>query len=45
MDGSMTNRDRVELLLLGIVWGASYLFMRIAAPEFGAAGFASWCSA
>ncbi len=32
----MTNRDRIELLLLGIVWGASFLFMRVAAPEFGA---------
>jgi len=27
----------VELLLLGAIWGASFLFMRIAAPEFGAA--------
>jgi drug/metabolite transporter (DMT)-like permease len=26
----------VELLLLGAIWGASFLFMRIAAPEFGA---------
>lgn len=32
----MTNRDRIELLLLGVIWGASFLFMRIAAPEFGA---------
>lgn len=32
----MNNRDRVELLLLGLIWGASFLFMRIAAPEFGA---------
>jgi drug/metabolite transporter (DMT)-like permease len=32
----MTNRDRFELLLLGVIWGASFLFMRIAAPEFGA---------
>jgi drug/metabolite transporter (DMT)-like permease len=27
----------LELCLLGAVWGASFLFMRIAAPEFGAA--------
>ncbi|HSD74743.1 MAG TPA: DMT family transporter [Steroidobacteraceae bacterium] len=32
----MSNRDRLELLLLGVIWGASFLFMRIAAPEFGA---------
>lgn len=32
----MTVRDRVELVLLGVIWGASFLFMRIAAPEFGA---------
>lgn len=32
----MTNRDRLELLLLGMIWGASFLFMRVAAPEFGA---------
>ncbi len=32
----MTHRDRFELLLLGAIWGASFLFMRIAAPEFGA---------
>lgn len=32
----MTFRDRIELVLLGIIWGGSFLFMRIAAPEFGA---------
>lgn len=32
----MTNRDRLELLILGVIWGASFLFMRVAAPEFGA---------
>jgi drug/metabolite transporter (DMT)-like permease len=32
----MSNRDRFELLILGVIWGASFLFMRIAAPEFGA---------
>jgi drug/metabolite transporter (DMT)-like permease len=32
----MTRGDLAELLLLGALWGASFLFMRIAAPEFGA---------
>jgi drug/metabolite transporter (DMT)-like permease len=36
----MTFRDRLELLLLGIIWGASFLFMRIAVPEFGAVALA-----
>ena len=27
--------DAFELLLLGAVWGSSFLFMRVAAPEFG----------
>lgn len=27
--------DAIDLLVLGAVWGASYLFMRVAAPEFG----------
>jgi drug/metabolite transporter (DMT)-like permease len=27
--------DLAELMLLGLVWGASFLFMRVAAPEFG----------
>jgi drug/metabolite transporter (DMT)-like permease len=31
----MTTLDRTELLLLGAIWGASFLFMRVAAPEFG----------
>lgn len=31
----MTLRDALELLLLAAIWGASFLFMRIAAPEFG----------
>ena len=33
---SMTHRDRLELILLGAIWGASFLFMRVAVPEFGA---------
>lgn len=32
----MTGRDRLDLLVLAAVWGGSFLFMRIAVPEFGA---------
>ncbi len=31
----MKISDIVDLVVLGAVWGASFLFMRIAAPEFG----------
>lgn len=31
----MKNRDRIEMLLLAVLWGASFLFMRVAAPELG----------
>lgn len=31
----MTRRDRVELLSLAAIWGASFLFMRISAAPFG----------
>ncbi len=31
----MTIRFIIEFVLLGAIWGASFLFMRIAAPEFG----------
>jgi len=31
----MRTRDAVELFVLAAIWGASFLFMRIAAPEFG----------
>ncbi len=31
----MRRRDLVDLLLLAMLWGGSFLFMRIAAPEFG----------
>jgi len=31
----MSNRDRTDLLLLAAVWGFSFLFMRVAVPEFG----------
>lgn len=33
----MKPREIVELLLLAAIWGASFLFMRVAAPEFGPA--------
>jgi drug/metabolite transporter (DMT)-like permease len=32
----MRQRDAADLLLLAAIWGASFLLMRIAAPEFGA---------
>lgn len=32
----MRPRDAAALLLLAAIWGASFLFMRIAAPHFGA---------
>jgi len=32
----MRGRDLVDLVALGFLWGASFLFMRIAGPEFGA---------
>lgn len=31
----MKPLDVIEMLALGIAWGGSFLFMRIAAPEFG----------
>ncbi len=31
----MRGTDLAELLLLGALWGGSFLFMRIAVPEFG----------
>lgn len=31
----MKQRDLADLVLLGAIWGASFLFMRIAAPAFG----------
>ena len=31
----MKTRDIFELLLLAALWGASFLFMRVATPEFG----------
>ena len=37
----MSLRHIVELLLLSAIWGASFIFMRVAAPEFGALNTAS----
>lgn len=31
----MKRSDLIDFLLLAAVWGASFLFMRVAAPEFG----------
>lgn len=31
----MELRDRLEFILLSAIWGSSFLFMRVAAPEFG----------
>lgn len=31
----MNRRDAAELAALGALWGASFLFMRLGAPEFG----------
>ena len=31
----MRRRDLLDLLVLAAVWGGSFLFMRIAVPEFG----------
>ncbi|MFO1327206.1 MAG: DMT family transporter [Rubrivivax sp.] len=33
----MSRRDLAELLLLAVLWGAAYLFMRAAVPAFGPA--------
>jgi drug/metabolite transporter (DMT)-like permease len=34
-DTAMKTKDLASLIVLGAIWGASFLFMRIAAPEFG----------
>ena len=38
--GTGTWRTPVELGLLGAIWGASFMFQRVAAPEFGAMALA-----
>jgi len=35
-------RHFIELLILAAIWGASFMFMRVAAPEFGATALASY---
>ena len=37
----MKARDIADLLLLGALWGGSFLFMRMAVPEFGAVPLAA----
>jgi drug/metabolite transporter (DMT)-like permease len=37
----MKGRDRLELVLLAALWGGSFLFMRLAAPAFGASALAA----
>ena len=36
----MKARDLLDLLLLAAIWGASFLFMRVAVPAFGPAALA-----
>lgn len=31
----ITTTDAMQLLVLGVLWGGSFLFMRVATPEFG----------
>ena len=31
----MTTSDYTRLVLLAAIWGASFIFMRVAAPSFG----------
>ncbi|WP_066565567.1 DMT family transporter [Snodgrassella sp. CFCC 13594] len=38
----MRIQDWIRLFLLGAIWGASFLFMRIAVPQLGAIGTAFW---
>jgi drug/metabolite transporter (DMT)-like permease len=36
----LNPRYYIELIMLAAIWGASFLFMRVAAPEFGATNMA-----
>lgn len=38
---ALTTRAFAQLLLLGALWGAAFMFMRIAAPEFGSVPMAA----
>jgi drug/metabolite transporter (DMT)-like permease len=37
----MKGRARLELVVLAMLWGGSFLFMRLAAPDFGASALAA----
>ncbi|MFY7942413.1 MAG: DMT family transporter, partial [Burkholderiaceae bacterium] len=37
----MKTKDWLELTVLAAIWGASFLFMRVGAPEFGAVALAA----
>ena len=37
----MKSSSFSQLLLLGALWGAAFMFMRVAAPEFGAFSMAA----
>lgn len=37
----MKRRDLVDLIVLAALWGASFLFLRVAAPDFGAVPLAA----
>ena len=37
----MNTRSFAQIVLLGALWGASFMFMRVAAPEFGAFSMAA----
>ena len=38
----MKPRDLADLLILAMLWGGSYIFMRAAAPEFGPVALIAW---
>ena len=40
-DSSNSSNSFAQLLLLGALWGASFMFMRVAVPEFGALSMAA----
>ena len=38
----MKPRDLADLLVLAMLWGGSFLFMRITAPAFGPVALIEW---
>ena len=40
----MKTTDLAELIALAAIWGASFFFMRVAAPEFGPVALAAYTS-